>query len=493
MINPGLGKKVKIKKMNQKRTIRVMGLLTLVAAGQIMAHPFSPQQTKPTGKNISVSLTWGPINGKQNGFIMQGLWLKNKENSNVVLSTVSSATFLGAKKISGSTGTGKWGISDCSTSNGCTPGTQATFELGGKTYTGTNAKIDFLVSVDDSASSVDNNKARLVFDDEETEENPLEQTAKPKLNLTLLQGPGTNSPYPTGPYGRLGLGPGSPFFKYWRTKHKINSSQNVMFVMSYKARNNTIKNLVDAAERKGALTGTTVTFHQTESDPYLSFTLLSNKNYWGFASAGFGIKLPGNGDLENSVGGITCVYPEGNFYFAVKNKTKFDALTEALNQKICGQKTTCSSKVDVNKAPNLGFYQSNGNSSYSYKILPESYLMLDGDNLRTLITQDDELFATGGDCDTAQIAVGRLFLYENEVGYYVDATGRRGKYYARSINQIVQKTSGNLLIIIVILLVVVLIGAVAAFFFFRKNDPEVYEKGGVSDGQGGEDEYAKEN
>ena len=290
------------------------------------------------------------------------------------------------------------------------------------------------MSTSDQASSSLNIKDRIR---ETTPQRALKQAKKATLPVTLLQTPKAQSPYPAGPFGQLGLGPGSPFFSYCRSKHNFDSTKEVEFVISYKASNNSIKKIVDRP--KGTFSGSKLYLFPERNTQPMVFPLQSKDNHWVFTKTGFGAHQAEIGG--NWIMGPTCVYPEGKFYFSVKNKTKYEIFIQKVNSETCGQKTTCTKNINITNGPIIAFQQY-GSDYLANSIAPSSYLMVDEGKLRVLVTQEDDLFAAGGPCEGSELAVGRLFLYEMEVGYYIDQTGTKGQYYAFSSNSIGSHTGG---------------------------------------------------
>ena len=55
--------------MKQKKSIKIICLVALVAVGGITANPFNLKQDKVSKSNlIEVPLNWSPVSGNQNGF-----------------------------------------------------------------------------------------------------------------------------------------------------------------------------------------------------------------------------------------------------------------------------------------------------------------------------------------------------------------------------------------------------------------------------------------
>ena len=152
------------------------------------------------------------------------------------------------------------------------------------------------------------------------------------------------------------------------------------------------------------------------------------------------IRTPLMTELKHKIEGRACLYPEGDFYFMVKNESNYQDFSKGLNQMVCGQDEACSSSTNLSQTKHLGYKLNYQNMSVGHMITreiePGSVFVVDGDKLRSLIVQGSDLFLNGSECETADIAIGRLFFYEHKIFYQVDKTGRSGVYFVQWANTI---------------------------------------------------------
>ena len=359
----------------------------------------APEPTKPTplgqSSTISIPLEWKKLNNMTSGFLVTGYALNTEFETKMVLNLSNTLIFLGAVKVDGE-GKGGWGIPDCTRQLACISFGPQNIKSQGKLYTGTKATT------------------LLNF----TKEPTPRAGPGPMLNLVLVQLISTASPYPLGPYDALGIGPFSAFWQFWRRAYNPDS-RYVEFSMSYSAKNPEITNVILAPE--GAFDGSTLDIKKKTSSLYGSYNLERLKSSFALSNSSFGIKKVKPGaktyDYTNFIGTKGCVYPDGVFYFAAKNKTKFEAFDKEINMALCSQQGGCPSTAFIEGGTEIFFM---GNISTDPNIVtsnfgiikPQSYLVRQGSKMRSMVIHSDDLFTPGAICDGADFAVGRLFLFE---------------------------------------------------------------------------------
>ena len=329
---------------------------------------------------------------------------------------------MGAIQIN-SKGDGGWGIPNCYQGDGCDPGSEAKFSSQGQNYTGTQASLPVSFKVISGPAQPENRKLEAIL-------------------VEFING---TSPYPFGRVNGLGIGPRSTLWNFWT--HAFNpGSQFVEFAVTYSATNKSISNIIGAPE--GALSGSILTIYKQPPAEKSKYVL--NKLGQGFAlnwksfniSPKKNIKMAPLSQTKN-IGSQGCVYPEGSFYFAVQNQQEYELFNKRINYILCKQETPCrGDDVDISKGPELSFmvtYEVSAAATISTTayIKPESYLIKKDGVVKPMVAHPDKLFDAGGQCEGADFAVGRLFLFEYELSYNIDIIRDRNSFTFTKVNQIV--------------------------------------------------------
>ena len=398
---------------------------------------------------IRIPLTWtvvSPDDGKQ-GFALSAFALNSKTPITLALNISSPISYMGAKKING-LGSNDWGIPDCNGTNGCSPdGTEENVSIYDKDYPvrGATMTFGFPDLVGESNSDRKNNfgKGKSMLRDR------IDHLSAPKslqedhiifslLNKTRLTDSPSVENIAINGSGGLGFGPRSPFLRSW-TKGANPEAKYSHFSITFKPDSRPLRVVLNRPN--GAFLGSYLSLYTNTPLSLPKFRLYDLPRRYGLA-ASLSLKNTKKGtNVTNGIrtGSIGCVYPDGFFFFALKNVTSLKSMKKRIFEDICGSETGCSSSHSLAKAPLI--YLELHSAPEAAKVAEKtvtinrySYLVKQNRAIRVQLSQADELFVEGGPCEGADFALGGLFFYEFKVDYYSDLDDGNGFFDITRMN-----------------------------------------------------------